>query len=134
MKWINLFVTLGAVLLVVVLSTLQPPRDAAPAYNAANEIKAAGVVEDVSEFFCPVSDDQGLHLRLKTSAGKVLIHVGPARFLRTQEIRFSAGQQIDVVGASVKTEGQDSILAREIVRGSEILVLRDHSGKPVWVN
>src|SRR5512141_1257105 len=91
MKWINLFVTLGAVLLVVVLSTLQPPRDAAPAYNAANEIKAASVVEDVSEFFCPVSDDQGLHLWLKTSAGKVLIHVGPARCLRTQEIRFSAG-------------------------------------------
>lgn len=134
MKWINIVVTLGALVLIVALSMLDPPRRTAPAYNAANEIKLTGTIENVAEFFCPISDDQGLHLTMKTDLGSTLVHVAPARFLRQQDIRFEPGQKIDVVGARVKFEGKESILAREIARGSEVLLLRDHSGSPLWAN
>jgi hypothetical protein len=134
MKSINIIVTVAAVALIIALSALEPRRESTPSYNTAAETKVAGVIQDVSEFFCPVSDDQGMHVLLKSDSGNLLIHVAPARFLRGQEIRFSPGQQLEVVGAQVKFQGRDSLLARQITRGNELIVLRDHSGKPVWMN
>jgi hypothetical protein len=35
-------------------------------------------------------------------------------------------------GSKVKYGGVDLILAREVVKGSDTLVLRDDKGNPVW--
>lgn len=45
---------------------------------------------------------------------------------------FSKGDQIAVTGSMVKHDGADLVLAREVVKGNDTLVLRDDKGNPVW--
>ncbi len=133
MKTINYVVIAAVVLLVIVLSSLTSRKEKGPpAYNAAAETTVSGVVQETKEFSCPISEDQGTHLVLRTNQGDLLIHVAPARFLRSQGFRFNPNDQVSVVGTLVNYQGQDAMLAREITRGNEVLIVRDHQGLPLW--
>jgi hypothetical protein len=134
MKTINMIVAAAAILLVIVLSSVRPaPEKAPPAYNAAAEVRISGVVAETREFFCPISDDQGLHLVLRTDQSVLLVHVAPSRFLRAQGFQFRPGEHVEVVGTRVNYQQQDALLAREITRGNEALIFRDHQGRPLWM-
>jgi len=133
MKKVNYIVAAAAVVLIVVLTSVRTPqKEGPPAYNAAAEVAVSGTVEDTREFFCAVSDEQGAHLVLRTDQGKLLVHVAPARFLRSQQFVFSRNDQVSVVGTRVHYQGEDAMLAREITRGNDVLILRDHQGHPLW--
>ena len=134
MKRVNYIVAGVTVLFVILLTALQPRREKAPpAYNAAAEGTASGVVAETREFFCPLSDDQGLHLVLRTDRGDLLVHVGPARFLRAQQLKINPGDTLSIIGTRVRYQDQDAFLAREITRGNEVMILRDHQGRPLWI-
>jgi hypothetical protein len=135
MKAVNIIVAAATVLLVVVLSSIQPRRaNVPPAYNAAAEATISGVVAETREFFCPISEDQEMHLILRNRQDVTLIHVAPSRFLRTQQFHINADDPISVVGTRINYQGQDAMLAREITRGNEVLILRDHQGRPLWIH
>jgi len=89
-----------------------------------------GTVRTVEDYTCPVSENEmGRHLRMQTAAGAMEIHLAPARVMRSQKFTFSPGDEIEVLGSRVKIEGQDSIIAREVTRGSESFFIRDREGK-----
>ncbi len=133
MKKINYIVGGLTILLIIIFSSVNPRRQQAPpAYNAAAETTLSGVVQETREFFCAISEEQGLHLVLRTGDGDRLIHVAPARFLRAQGFRFENGDQVKVIGSPVNYQGEDAMLAREITRGNEVLAVRDHQGQPLW--
>ncbi len=135
MKTVNIIVAAATVLLVVVLSSIQPRRaNVPPAYNAAAETTVSGVVAESREFFCPISEDQEMHLLLRTSQGATLIHVAPSRFLRAQQFPINPDDPISVVGTRLNYQGQDAMLAREITHGNEVLIVRDHQGRPLWTH
>jgi hypothetical protein len=134
MKKVNYIVGAAAVLLIVFLTAVRTPqKQAPPAYNAAAEVSVSGTVEETREFFCPLSDEQGTHLVLRTQEGPLLIHVAPARFLRSQEFIIKPNDEVSVVGARANYQGQDAMLAREITHGNDVLIVRDHQGRPLWL-
>ena len=45
---------------------------------------------------------------------------------------FHQGDEIGLTGSRVKQGEADLILAREVVKGTDTLVLRDDKGNPVW--
>lgn len=99
-------------------------------YNPANETTIKGRVTEAQDFACPVSEhEMGSHLMLDTSQGAILIHLAPARVMRSQQFRFATGDRIEIVGAKVNFHGQDGVIAREITRENETLVIRDPGGK-----
>jgi len=122
---------IGLVLLVVLLFT--SPRHRAPAYSAWNEVTVQGTVEDVQEFYCPISGDQGTHLLVKTESGSVQVHLAPTRFLRDKNLRFSKGDLIQVVGSRIKYQGHEALIARTVVRGTQTMAFREQNGRPVWL-
>lgn len=133
MKTLKIILGIATVVFIVVLTATNPKREqSVPTYNAATETKTRGVVQEVSDFYCPISGDQGTHLQLKTDHGVFQVHVGPARFLRTQQIHFNTGEQIEVLGSQTRVGETDALLAREITRGDEVVILRDHQGQPAW--
>lgn len=82
----------GMVFAVVVISVLllilgvnfHPPASVqgAALYNPSNEITTNGVVQEVQEFDCPVSEGElGTHLMLKTADGVLLVHLAPVRIM-----------------------------------------------------
>jgi hypothetical protein len=121
---------LGLVVLVVLLLT---PQRHPPAYNAASEVTLQGVVEDVKNFYCPISGDDGTHLILATSRGKVQVHVAPSRFLSGSRVQFFRGDEVEVVGTPIVFQGNQALIARTIVRGNQTVALRTAQGKPLWV-
>ncbi len=134
MKTINIVVGAVTILLIIVFSSVGPrPEKAPPAYNAAAETTISGTVEETREFFCPISDELGMHLVLRTPQNVLLVHVGPSRFLRAQSFQFHAGDRVEVVGTRVHYQQQDALLAREITRENEALIVRDHQGRPLWM-
>ena len=129
MKKMNLVVGGIVVVLVVVLSFLGSRPEPKATYNPATEARIQGSVLEVQEFYCPVTEDRGSHLIVKTSSGPVLVHVGVARNLRTNHITFSPGDRVEVVGSAFRFKRADSLIAREISRGNETFTIRDADGK-----
>ena len=107
-----------------------PTLQGAALYDPAKEVTVKGVVTGVEEFDCPVSRGElGTHLALQTADGNLQIHLAPSRILRAQKLTFSAGDQVQVVGARVRLYGNDGLIAQEVTRGNESYIFRDHEGK-----
>ncbi len=103
-------------------------------YNAATETQITGVVQDVQDFACPVSDGEiGGHIRVASQTGIIQVHLAPAHILRANQIRFAKGDRVEVIGSKVRYQGKEDIIAREITRGADLYVLRDESGKLLLV-
>lgn len=74
----------------------------------------------------------GVHLTLKTHAGMISVHVGPAWYLENQDVKISAKDQIEVTGSRITFQGKPAIIAQEIRKGNDTLKLRDANGFPRW--
>ncbi len=106
------------------------PEHGAALYNPAAETIVRGVVTEVNDFVCPVSDGEiGSHLKLQTPTGIVQVHLAPARIMRGQKLSFAPGEQLVVVGSQARMLGKQDLIAREIERGNETMIFRDASGK-----
>lgn len=120
----------GLLLILGVRFQSPPAGQGAALYNAGSEVTVRGTVREVREFTCPVSENEiGRHLMLDTPDGIVLVHLAPARIMRSHNLAFSAGEQLQVTGSRVRISGSQGLIAREITKGNEVYVLRDPEGK-----
>lgn len=106
------------------------PAEGAALYDPATETLVRGVVTEVNDFACPVSEGEiGNHLLLQTAEGVVKVHLAPARIMRGQNLTFARGEQLSVIGSRVQRLGKSDLIAREITRGNETMIFRDPGGK-----
>lgn len=102
-------------------------------YDKAAEVKVVGVVEEVQDFDCPVSNAEGVHVILRTADTRILVHVAPVSFLKQFGIVLKKGEKLAIIGARMKDgEGGDTMLAREITSNEVVLGVRTPDGKPLW--
>jgi len=125
--------TVVAFVVFIILALSNGPRQRAPAYNVATEVRVQGVVQEVQEFWCPINGDEGTHLMLGTDSGVLQVHVAPRGFLSGNGLSFRKGEQIDVVGSMVTYQGRDALIARKITRDDQTIAVRTPNGKPLWV-
>ena len=126
-------IVMGTAVLVLAVLLFTSPRHRVHFYNTSNEGILQGVVQDVQEFYCPISGDEGTHLLVKTEGGTLQVHVAPTRFLRDKKLSFSKGDQIQVVGSRIIYNGREAVIARRVTRGNETMAFREPNGKPIWV-
>ena len=127
--WAKMALTAGVLLLATSAGLAQKVKDTGPKYDAANEVKIKGTIEEIRE----VSGNfEGTHLVVKTETGTVLVHVAPAAFLKEIDTAFAKGDQVQVVGSKAPGATEEEILAREITVGTNTTTLRDEKGVPVW--
>lgn len=111
--------------------TLSAAQAHPPKYDPATEIKMKGVVEDLK--FPPKGQEKEVaHLLMKNGDDMVDIYLCPKSFMDDMGVTFIKGDAIAFTGSKIKQDGAYLILAREIVKGQDTLVLRDDKGKPVW--
>ena len=117
--------------LVTLLCTLSlvAQKAQAPKYDLNTEAKMKATVEEVR---LPPSPKEIAHLLVKTETGSVDVYLCPKSFLDDMGVTFSKGDEIVLTGSKVKQGDADLILAREVVKGTDTLVLRDPKGNPVW--
>jgi hypothetical protein len=109
----------------------QPDDGSLPKYDLHTETKIKGVVEEVN--LLPVGARKDFtELVIKNGDDKVHIYVCPKPFQEEMGISFSKGDEVAVRGSKVKQGALNLILARELVKGTDTLLFRDDTGKPVW--
>jgi hypothetical protein len=117
----------------LLLAQEQKPNVTVPKYDPATETNFKGTVDEVRDRECPVSNGMGAHVVLKMADGKTIeVHLATTKFVKSYELAFSKGDQLEVTGTKVKFEGVDTIFAREVKRGGDTFVFRDKDGKPIW--
>lgn len=75
---------------------------------------------------------EGIHLTLAAGKEKLAVHLGPSFFVDQQNLKLAKGDPIAVKGSRITLDGEPTVIAQEVTRGSETMVLRDASGFPVW--
>lgn len=106
---------------------------AVPKYDPSTETVFKGTVVEVRDRQCPVSGGMGSHVVLSLQDGSTIeVHLASTKFVKSYDLVFNKGDQLEVTGSKVKFEGVDTIFAREVKRGDDTFVFRDKNGKPVW--
>ncbi len=121
-------------LLVLVFLLLAVPQRRRLSYNPNTEIKIEGTIQEIQNFYCPVSGGEGTHLAVATDAGPLQVHLAPRNFLNTQNWHFKPGDRVQIVGSTMTYGGKPAIVARTISRDGVTLAVREENGKPVWTN
>jgi DNA/RNA endonuclease YhcR with UshA esterase domain len=103
-----------------------------PKYDLRTETTFKGTVVEMKDRHCAVSGGVGSHLILKVGDKTIEVHLAASKFVKTYELVFNKGDEIEVIGSKVKFEDVDTIFAREIHRGNDTFVFRDKDGKPIW--
>ena len=117
-----------ALIVLTTLLALSAQTPAPPKYVKSSEVKVKGVVEEVK-----TAADGNVHLTLKTDKGLLDVFIAPEKFLKEMEITFAKGDALEVLGSLVAAGEAPLLLAREVTRGGDVMMVRDDNGKPVWV-
>jgi hypothetical protein len=104
-----------------------------PKYDVHTETKMKGTVEEVK--LPPDGNknkNEAAHLLVKIGADTADVYLCPKSFLDDMGVSFTKGEEITLTGSKVKQGDADLILAREVVKGTDTLMLRDEKGNPIW--
>jgi hypothetical protein len=116
--------------LVLGLATFAMAQKPSPKYDKATETKLTSVVQDLKTV--TVNGQERLSLIVKDGTETIEVYVAPKPFLMDMSTDFAKGDQVEITGSKVKVDEATIILAREVVKGNNTLVLRDKAGEPVW--
>jgi hypothetical protein len=89
-----------------------------------------GIVEEI-DLPPKGSGKEVAHLRVKNGTDSADVYLCPKTFLDDMGVNFSKGDEVGLTGSKVKDGETDLFLAREIVKGTDTIVLRDDKGNPV---
>jgi DNA/RNA endonuclease YhcR with UshA esterase domain len=124
------FKLVSAVALIVLVACFAVQAETAPApkYDKSSEVKVKGIIDDVK-----TTADNTVHITLKSDKGSFDVTVAPEKFLKEMEITFAKGDTVQVLGSQLMIDGNPALLAREVIRNGDVMVMRDEHGKPVWL-
>jgi hypothetical protein len=101
-------------------------------YNPATVETVSGTVEAVDKVTPMKGMYSGIHVMLKTDKETISIHVGPEWYVERLDTKIQKGDTIEVKGSRVTVAGKPAVIAAEIKKGDNVLVLRDNAGIPAW--
>ena len=89
-----------------------------------------GKIEEITGMITG-TDQKGdeFSVRLRSLSKTYTVQIGSMEFLEKQNLKLDTGQLITVKG----TVSGDTIVAHEIKKGDQIVVLRNEKGEPMWV-
>jgi hypothetical protein len=100
-----------------------------PKYDSSTETKLKGTVEELK---LPASAKEIAHLLVKNGTDTLDIYLCPKSFIDDMGVTFAKGDEVAFTGSKVKQGDADMILAKEVDKGADSLILRDDKGNPVW--
>lgn len=91
----------------------------------------SGVVERLERVAGP-GKGHGVHLWLRTEKDELEVHLGPDWYVDKQSLELAAQDQIEVQGSRIELAGKPVLIAAEVRKGSQTLMLRRADGTPYW--
>ncbi len=104
-------------------------QSGSPKYDSSTETKLQGTVEELK---VPTNAKEITHLLIKNGTDTLDLYLCPKSFMDDMGVTFAKGDEVAFTGSKVKQGDADLILAKEVVKGADTLILRDDKGNPVW--
>ena len=101
-------------------------------YNPQTVETITGEVVSVDKITPNKGMAYGVHLTVKTDQEMISVHLGPGWYIDNQDVQIAPHDKIEVKGSLITFAGKPAIIAAEVKKGDEVLVLRDARGFPVW--
>jgi hypothetical protein len=91
-----------------------------------------GKVTEVNYLPGASPDTAMVEIRMVSGTGTTPIRLGPAGFLRDNQLTVREGDAVRVTGYSVATGDGGLLVATEIRHGGKAVRLRNERGQPAW--
>lgn len=101
-------------------------------YNPQSVETVSGEVVRVEQVTPMKGMYYGVHVLLKTARETLSVQLGPGWYIENQDVKIAAGDKLEAKGSRVSIDGKPALIAAEVKKGDEVLVLRDAAGTPVW--
>jgi hypothetical protein len=101
-------------------------------YNPATVETITGTVESVEKVTPMKGMYYGIHLMVKTDKETIPVDLGPGWYIERLDTKIEKGDKVEVKGSRVTLSGKPTIIAAEVKKGDNVLVLRDSAGIPAW--
>jgi hypothetical protein len=101
-------------------------------YDPAKTETLSGTVEAINQVAPMKGMRSAVAITLKTDKETISVHLGPDWYISRLDTKLEKGDSIEVKGARVTFFGKPAIIAGEIKKGDNVLVLRDSTGISAW--
>lgn len=104
----------------------------ADAFDRSRMLHLSGEVVRLERVIPQPGMAEGYALSLRVRDQVHTVHLGPAWFLERQDLSLEPHDVVEVAGARIVFGGQSLLLAAEVVKNGQVLLLRDEQGLPLW--
>ena len=101
-------------------------------YNPLTVEIVTGEVVSVDTVIPLQGMNSGMHLTVQTDTETISVHLGPIWYLENQDVKIAVADQVEVTGSRVTLDGRSVLIAVQLKKGADTLLLRDENGFPVW--
>jgi hypothetical protein len=101
-------------------------------YEPAKAETLSGTVLAVMQVVPMKGMNAAAAVTLKTDKETISVHLGPEWYIGRLDTKIVKGDNIEVKGSRVTFAAKPAIIAAEVKKGENVLVLRDSTGIPVW--
>ena len=110
----------------------EPNSSQAMMYNLNTVETIAGEIVSIEKVKETKGKYYGIHLMVKTAKETISVHLGPEWYIEGLEEKLAPGNKVTIKGSRITYEAKPAILAAEVKRGKDLLLLRDGKGFPTW--
>ncbi len=101
-------------------------------YDPATEMEIKGEIHTVERVAPLDGMSAGIHLLVNEGNETISVHLGPEWYFDKLDVEFKPGEMVIIKGSKIMMNNREVIIARQIVRGDQVLKLRDRNGVPKW--
>lgn len=103
-----------------------------PGYDKTAMTTLKGKVVSIDKETCKGCKVTHVDLVVETKDEKVKVRLGPAWYLDKQDELLKKDDVVEIFASKVKEGDADFFIAGKIVKGEDVLMLRDKEGLPMW--
>jgi hypothetical protein len=101
-------------------------------YDPSSMVAISGIVESVGKIRPRKGMNPAIALTLKTDKETLSVHLGPEWYIGRLDARIEKGDKLEIKGSRITLDGKPVVIAAEVKKGENTLVLRDSAGVPMW--
>mgnify|MGYP005841728923 CR=1 FL=1 len=103
-------------------------------YNAKELERFKATVVKVVEIVPLPGMSPGIALEVREGSETILVHLGPAAFLKQSDIGIKPGDRVDIRGCWAEINGKDVLMASKVKKGGnfELKLRLTKDGTPFW--
>jgi len=101
-------------------------------YDPSKIVTVKGTVVELATVAPMKGMHQAVALMVKTDTETLEVHLGPEWYVGRLDTQIRKGDTVEVMGSKASSSGKTWIVAAEVKRGKDVLVLRNEAGVPVW--